>query len=289
MQFDSSNGWLVIGSHLEEDLLEWVELLFYLLDVFMDSILMLKISLESLKLARAQFGRGNKLSGLFQLIFQILIFSRLTEFRSTASSQLTINQFLQIDLTTEANPPAYKNKFIRFEQNGQLSQLESTPSWRHRFAFLRHWLTGEFEQLTSSIHSKVVRPEPGSRSRRDPNSSDVGELMMLVWRHWRDVSRCRRVGDLVKIYQLWGSKPSSCQFDWWNRSCWWRQQCERWWRHHRWIIAGSDWWDVGTCPDHRFVSCYSPYEGGGNGRARYFLHRWWRNRQSNALMTSSSN
>jgi len=81
---------------------------------------------------------------------------RLTEFRSTASSQLTINQFLQIDLTTEANPPAYKNKFIRFEQNGQLSQLES-----------------EFEQLTSSIHSKVVRPEPGSRSRRDPNSSDV--------------------------------------------------------------------------------------------------------------------
>jgi len=50
-----------------------------------------------------------------------LRYRRLTEFESTPSSQLTINEFMNIDLEAEHDPPAFYNARIR----SKIQQLEA--------------------------------------------------------------------------------------------------------------------------------------------------------------------
>nr|CAB3226188.1 transcription factor IIIB 90 kDa subunit [Phallusia mammillata] len=85
---------------------------------------------------------------------------RLTEFESTPSSQLTINEFMNIDLEAEHDPPAFYNGRIKTK----IQQLETQAGGMT-------YIETEIGKLSHAIDDKLAQGRPDSPVAGKPSSS----------------------------------------------------------------------------------------------------------------------
>uniref|UniRef100_A0AAZ1Y202 Transcription factor TFIIB cyclin-like domain-containing protein n=1 Tax=Oreochromis aureus TaxID=47969 RepID=A0AAZ1Y202_OREAU len=105
-------------------------------------------------------------SGVVKIIYQAILRKRLTEFEDMPTSQLTIDEFMKVDLEQECDPPS----FTAAQQEAKMQQLEQ------ELAKKLDEVEGEISCYKDEIETELEKSRPKLRGIYTTYTKEVGQF-----------------------------------------------------------------------------------------------------------------